>query len=100
MGKASQEKLVNDGFRTIADLRRADPTDLIRRYGALGQRLWRLSRGEDDRKVEPSGEAKSISVETTLDEDIRDGRQLEKILFRSVKSWPSVSKPSNCLAAH
>ena len=82
VGKASQERLLNDGFRTIADLRRADPTDLIRRYGTLGQRLWRLSRGEDDRRVEPSGEAKSISVETTLEDDLRDGRQLEKILFR------------------
>ncbi len=70
VGKASEERLKRDGFATIADLQRADEADLIRRYGAEGQRLWRLTRGLDARDVTPEREAKTISAETTFDTDI------------------------------
>ena len=43
-------------------------TDLMRRYGVEGRRLWRLSRGMDDRAVNPERETKSVSAETTFDE--------------------------------
>jgi len=54
----------------------------MRRYGAMGLRLARLSRGIDDRRVTPDSEVKSISAETTFDIDIRDARTLEKKLFQ------------------
>ena len=72
VGKVAQERLARDGFRTIADLQKADETDLMRRYGAEGQRLCRLARGIDDRKVVPDREAKSVSAETTFNTDIAD----------------------------
>ncbi|QCK87396.1 DNA polymerase IV [Phreatobacter aquaticus] len=81
VGKAMQETLERDGLRHIADLRQHDEATLMRRYGAMGLRLARLSRGIDERKVSPDEEAKSVSAETTFDEDIRDGRTLEKRLF-------------------
>ena len=67
VGKVAQERLARDGFRIIADLQRADERELMRRYGAEGQRLWRLARGIDDREVVPDREAKSVSAETTFD---------------------------------
>jgi DNA polymerase-4 len=82
VGKALQETLERDGLRRIADLRRLDESELMRRYGAMGLRLARLSRGIDERKVEPDGETKSVSAETTFDTDIRDARTLEKKLFK------------------
>jgi DNA polymerase-4 len=82
VGKALQETLERDGLKRIADLRRLDESELMRRYGAMGLRLARLSRGIDERKVEPDGETKSVSAETTFDTDIRDARTLEKKLFR------------------
>ncbi len=82
VGKALQETLERDGLKRIADLRRLDESELMRRYGAMGLRLSRLSRGIDERKVEPDGETKSVSAETTFDTDIRDARTLEKKLFR------------------
>ncbi len=81
IGKVAQERLARDGFRTVADLQKYDETELIRRLGAEGQRLSRLSRGIDHRKVVPDRDAKSISAETTFNHDIGEMRPLEKILW-------------------
>ncbi|MBN8982363.1 MAG: DNA polymerase IV [Rhizobiales bacterium] len=82
VGPASQEKLSQHGFRTIRDLQRADETELMKQFGPEGRRLWRLARGIDDRKVVPDRGAKTISNETTLENDVRDFATLEKILWR------------------
>ncbi len=82
VGPASQEKLSQRGFRIIRDLQRADETELMKQFGPEGRRLWRLSRGIDARKVVPDRGAKTISNETTLNEDLRDFVTLEKILWR------------------
>jgi DNA polymerase-4 len=81
VGPVSAAKLGQDGFRTIADLQRADEHDLMRRYGVEGARLWRLARGIDDRRVDPEGETKSVSAETTFERDIADLRPLEQHLW-------------------
>lgn len=81
VGPATQERLVQRGFRTIGDLQRADEIDLMRQFGAEGQRLWRLARGIDNRPVEPDRGAKSISNEVTFEHDIRDLPTLERILW-------------------
>jgi DNA polymerase-4 len=81
VGAVSAQKLANDGFRTIADLQKADERDLMRRYGVEGQRLARLSKGLDDRKVDPERETKSVSAETTFNTDIADFRRLEQYLW-------------------
>lgn len=81
VGKVAQERLARDGFRTIADLQKYDETELMRRLGAEGQRLSRLARGIDQRKVVPDRDAKSVSAETTFDSDIAALRPLEKTLW-------------------
>jgi DNA polymerase-4 len=82
VGPATQEKLVQRGFRTIADLQRADETELMKQFGGEGRRLWRLARGIDDRSVVADRGAKTISNETTFDNDIKDFATLEKVLWR------------------
>jgi DNA polymerase-4 len=82
VGKATQAQLERDGLRTIAQVQALDETTLMRRYGPLGQRLARLSRGEDSRAVVPEREAKSVSSETTFDTDIADRSVLETVLHR------------------
>jgi DNA polymerase-4 len=82
VGPASQERLIQRGFRTIADLQRADESELMKQFGAEGSRLWRLARGVDDRRVVPDRGAKTISSETTFENDIRDFVTLEKMLWR------------------
>jgi DNA polymerase-4 len=81
VGKAMQERLLQDGVRTIGDLRRLEEADLFRRYGSEGGRLHRLSRGVDHRPVTPEREAKSVSAETTFDDDIRAFDDLAPILW-------------------
>ena len=81
VGKAMGAALARAGFRTIADLQRAEETELMRRFGTEGLRLARLSRGIDMRVVNPDRETKSISAETTFDADVTDFRTLERRLW-------------------
>jgi DNA polymerase IV len=81
VGKVFGETLARDGYRTVADLQRAEETELMRRYGAEGQRLARLAHGIDQRSVSPDRETKSVSAETTFAADIADRRTLERLLW-------------------
>ena len=81
VGKAAQARLEKDGYRLISDLQKADERELFRRYGAEGQRLYRLSRGLDARVVNPERERKSVSSETTFKTDLASFRPLERILW-------------------
>ena len=82
VGPATQERLIQRGFRTIADLQRADEIELMRQFPSDGRRLWRLARGIDDRSVVAERGAKTISAETTFENDIKDFATLEKLLWR------------------
>jgi DNA polymerase IV len=82
VGPATQERLIQRGFRTIADLQRADEIELMKQFSTEGRRLWRLARGIDDRAVVPDRGAKTISSETTFETDISDFATLEKTLWR------------------
>jgi len=99
VGKAMQRKLEANGITMIADLQTADERDLMARYGQMGLRLARLSRGEDTREVKPVREAKSISAETTFNEDIADYETLEAILWRLSDKVAGRCKASD-LAGH
>ncbi len=81
-GKVMQASLQKDGIRTFADLRRRDRKTLIDRYGTMGDRLWHLSRGEDYRNINASTPVKSISKETTFNDDIKDPDTLDGYIWR------------------
>ena len=70
VGRALQQRLERDGLMTIGALRARPERELIARYGAIGRRLARFARGEDERAVTPDAPMKSISVETTFARDI------------------------------
>ena len=82
VGPATQERLSQRGFRTIADLQRADEVELMKQFATEGRRLWRLARGIDDRRVIPDRGAKTISSETTFETDTGDFVTLERMLWR------------------
>jgi DNA polymerase-4 len=73
-------------LRTVGDIARADRRDLTAWFGASGPRLADLSRGLDTRAVNPEGERKSISAETTFDHDLASLDDLEDRL------WPLCEK--------
>lgn len=95
VGPATQERLLQRGFRTIADLQRADETDLMKQFAGEGRRLWRLARGIDDRRVVPDRGAKTISNETTFETDLRDFAALERTLWRLSEKVSSRLKGSD-----
>lgn len=95
VGPAAQEKLQSRGFRLIGDLQRAEETELMKLFGADGQRLWRLARGIDTRKVVPDRGAKAISNETTFEDDIRDFATLERVLWRLCEKVSARLKSGN-----
>jgi len=82
IGAAMTARFERDGLKTIGQLQEMDEAALAKRYGETGLRLARLSRGEDSRRVSPERESKSVSAETTFNEDIRSVAQLEDILWR------------------
>ena len=80
VGKAFARTLEKDGITHIGQLQTLDETALMKRYGVMGRRLYHLSRGQDTRHVEPRGGAKSISHETTFNEDFADAETLVPVL--------------------
>ena len=82
VGKAMQAELAKHGITMIAQLQTREKADLMRRYGTLGARLYHLARGEDTRHVSPDDDTKSISAETTFNDDISDYKALERILWQ------------------
>ena len=69
IGPAAQASLDKAGIRSFSDLLRWDRKELGRRFGSMGDRLWHLARGEDYRPVTRNAPVKSISNETTFNED-------------------------------
>jgi DNA polymerase-4 len=91
VGRALDSRLRRDGITTIGDLRKIDEVTLARRYGSIGRRLYRFSRGQDNRPVDPSEKIKSLSSETTFNRDISDFAGLRHEL------WPLCEKLSGRL---
>ncbi len=82
VGPALQKRLTQDGITLIGELARLGEAELVARYGKIGGRLHQCARGEDDRPVDPDREAKSMSSEITLDEDVSDPDKLRPILWQ------------------
>ncbi len=92
VGAKMAERLKADGLATIGDVQKTDAATLARRYGEMGLRLARLSFGDDRRRVNPEGERKTVSAETTFHEDIRDKARLDPILWRLCEKVSALMK--------
>lgn len=81
VGPAFEKSLHADGIKLIGQLQQMDENTLMKRYGVMGQRLFNLSRGIDHRTIKrPSGGAKSVSHETTFNEDHATAEVLVPVL--------------------
>ena len=82
VGGAITRRLAADGILRIGQLRALDRRELAHRYGRLGLRLTELAAGEDSRRIQPDGRARSISAETTFSRDEADEAALAQTLLR------------------
>jgi DNA polymerase-4 len=86
VGPAFVKSLEKAGLFTVGEVARADPKNLVTKFGASGLRLSKLAHGEDVRSVNPDQDRKSISAETTFNEDHSRLSELEDRL------WPLCEK--------
>lgn len=95
VGPAGATALERNGLNKIGDIRAVGPQRMRALYGDWGAQLFALSMADDPRKVDPHGERKSISAETTFFEDVADVETLEDIL------WPLCEKvAARCRASN
>lgn len=81
-GKASTDKLIKSGFKTIGDVARADIEDIKLAVGSgMGETLYAFANGRDDSEVnEEREDAKSYSMSNTLEENVISTQQAYPIL--------------------
>ena len=80
VGKKTEQTLNGMGIKTIGQLAALPPELVKSRFGAAGMMIHHYANGIDNGDVEPPGEAKSISRETTFAEDTLDSAFLQAIL--------------------
>ncbi len=85
VGKQTASFLYDMGVRTVATLREMPLRFLVSAFGKNGQSLWNKAHGIDDTPVVPYSEQKSISTESTFEEDTIDVKRLKSILIAMVE---------------
>lgn len=80
VGKKTAESLLQIGVQTIGQLAALPAEVLQRKFGSYGETLLRRAQGIDESPVEPRGEPKSMSRETTFSRDTRDASLLDSTL--------------------
>ncbi len=81
VGRKTEPRLRALGVKTIGDLRAVPPGTLKANFGVIGEHLYELSFGRDDREVTPESKPKSIGSETTYSEDEANPNVLRKTLL-------------------
>jgi len=80
VGPKASARLENLGIRTIGELARADPLLLIEHFGrSYGAWMHEAAHGRDDRAVITHSEPKSVSRETTFENDLHPVRDRERL---------------------
>ena len=95
VGAAAQASLDKAGIRTFSDLLRWEQTDLIARFGSMGERLYHLARGQDRRRVSAHSPMKSITNETTFNDDTSDIHILDGHIWRMAEKVSDRAKAKN-----
>lgn len=82
VGKQTEQELRNLGIMTIEQLAFTPTEKLEFHFGKWGKRLWEKAHGISDSPVEPYSEQKSLSHETTFNEDSNDLQFLQRELVK------------------
>jgi len=85
IGKVTEKALKSKGINIIKQLREAPQEILQSVFGDQTPHMLRLAQGIDNREVESSREAKSISSEQTFAADITDKEILSGVLLNQVE---------------
>ncbi|MFB0567115.1 MAG: DNA polymerase IV [Candidatus Bathyarchaeia archaeon] len=72
VGKKTAQKLSAMGIKTIGDLANYEPSVLADKFGVWGTQIYVSAHGIDKSEVQERGEIKSMSRDTTFEEDTSD----------------------------
>jgi len=78
VGGRMAEKLVALGVTTCGEYRVTDKFEWVRRIGGYGAELWERCWGRDERPVTPDSPRKSLSIENTFAENLREIAAMER----------------------
>jgi len=98
LGEKTCQKLYQYGIEKIADLQRTDIRFLETVFGKAGRYIWEKANGMDPSHVIPYSDRKSISSETTFNENVSDARKLETMLIALTEELASKLRRENMVA--
>jgi DNA polymerase IV len=99
IGKQTSSFLYDMGVRTVETLRAMPVNFLVSAFGKNGRSIWNKARGLDDSPVIPYSEQKSISTESTFDEDTIDVKRLKSILIAMIEKVAFTLREQNKLTS-
>ncbi len=82
VGPKTYQNLRNMGIATICTLRSIPPEVFERMLGKNGREIWQRANGIDNSPVQSWSDHKSISSETTFENDVTDNTYINNILVR------------------
>lgn len=85
VGKKTAEILGKVGIKTIGGLADFPSGRLVELFGKWGIALWQIANGIDDSPVVTSYDIKSVSTETTFEQDVADRQAVVETLERLAK---------------
>jgi len=80
VGRKTEARLKELGVNTIGDLARYDPSALSSMFGVMGLQMHLMAKGIDRSEVEERVGVKSVSHETTFEEDTADSTTIFQAL--------------------
>jgi DNA polymerase IV len=99
IGKQTSSFLYDMGVRTVKTLREMPINFLVSAFGKNGRSIWNKAHGLDDSPVIPYTEQKSISTESTFDEDTIDVKRLKSILIAMIEKVAFTLREQNKLTS-
>lgn len=82
IGKKMCDQLAHMGIHKVYQLRQYPVEVLAQKFGKMGEHIYRMARGEDQRSVIPHEEAKSVSNEVTFESDVEDEETVRHTVFQ------------------
>ncbi len=90
VGKVTEERLAQMGWKTVGDLHALNLDLLETVFGRHGNRLYELARGIDESPVVPNRPTQSISAEDTFEVDITLEETTTVLVRLAERVWKSV----------
>ena len=95
VGPALSRRLAEVGISKIGELQKCTAEDLINQFGSIGHRLAEFSLGKDARSIKTQTVPKSVSAETTFEQNYSNLTQIKPVLENLCKRVSQRLKTGN-----